>query len=175
MSGAAQPNWNAEAALHGDEFSTWDWHQLTEFIIALTDPSKVNVQQLAAEIRHQPVVAKAAWGAGETLLHLVAGEGYQDLVVLLLELGADVNAYCPEGIPLHDAALSGSLRTVKMLAAAGSELNRQNCRRSTPLDLAYNPAHDYAIVKYLVSIGAVPNDDVTVAGIRQMKQMGIWD
>ncbi|MBP3957093.1 ankyrin repeat domain-containing protein [Gemmata sp. G18] len=168
-----QSGFNPDAPLHGEMFEEWDWSQLAEFKIALVEPSKVNAQLLANEIRRQPAIAKASWD--RTLLHLVAGEGYLDLVMLLLDLGADVNAYCPEGIPLHYAVHSGSLDVVKTLVAAGSELNRQDCRRSTPLDLAYNPAHDYVIVKYLVTIGAIPNKEVTVDGIRNMKQMGLWD
>ncbi|WP_162670594.1 ankyrin repeat domain-containing protein [Gemmata massiliana] len=135
----------------------------------------VDAAQLMEEIKEQPMISQAIWGGGQTLLHVAAGEGHRELVELLLRLGADVNAYCPEGTPLHYAVGGGSAEVLKLLVEAGSDLNRQECRGRTPVDLARNPAHNHAFVKYLISVGAVPNESSTAETVQYMKNDGMWD
>jgi hypothetical protein len=152
-----------------------DWDRLTQFEVARHNAYEVDFARLIEEVRHQPIIARATWAAGETLLHVAAGQGHLELAALLLELGADVNAYCPEGIPLHDAAHSGSYEMAKFLVESGSELDRQECRGRTAVDIASNPAHNWAAVKYLISVGAVPNQESTLENIRVMRESGLWD
>ena len=57
---------------------------------------------------------------GPTLLHLAAGKGHTQIVLLLLRLGADNSIVVGIlGTPLHQAALFGHLSTVKAMLKAG--------------------------------------------------------
>ncbi|XP_018025927.1 transient receptor potential channel pyrexia [Hyalella azteca] len=73
----------------------------------------------------------------ETPLHVAVGEGYEELVAVLLEAGADVRA--SRGITkmaaLHIAAQEGNVRIVKRLLDAGADPKQTNSRGQTPLHL----------------------------------------
>jgi ankyrin repeat protein len=164
-----------QAPTLGELREVLDWDRLIQFEVARRDEYAVDYARLIEEVKHQPIIARATWNAGETLLHVAASQGQRELAALLLELGADVNAYCPEGIPLHYAAHSGSHEMAELLVEAGSELNRQECRGRTAVDIASSPAHNWAAVKYLISVGAVPNQESTLENIRVMRESGLWD
>lgn len=67
-------------------------------------------------------------------LHLAAWQGHTDVVRLLLDRGADVNA-CGDGgrTPLHYAAHHGHLEVIDLLLAAGADLSAVNDFGQTPL------------------------------------------
>ena len=57
---------------------------------------------------------------GRTCLHVSAMHGHQDMVQVLLGQGAELNAKDKGGwLPLHYAAKSGYLNTVKLLVDNG--------------------------------------------------------
>jgi peptide-methionine (S)-S-oxide reductase len=63
----------------------------------------------------------------QSALAVAALYGQADTLALLIDLGVNVNDYCPDGfhshsIPLHQAVGSGSLEAVKVLVEAGSDL-----------------------------------------------------
>ena len=81
-----------------------------------------------------------AWDdKGYTPLHRAAQNNHADLIEILCERGAHVNARDEDGdTPLHWAALNDFPEAIRVLAAPPCEadVNIENRRRETPLDLA---------------------------------------
>ncbi|XP_021768798.1 putative E3 ubiquitin-protein ligase XBAT34 [Chenopodium quinoa] len=77
---------------------------------------------------------------GKTPLIVAAKDpGLYDIAKILIELGANVNAYCKEshgGTPLHYAAKEGLKNTVALLLTHGANAFVKNRERQTPLDVA---------------------------------------
>lgn len=89
----------------------------------------------------------------KTPLHLAAEHGYIDMVELLLEKGADINA--KEGFkrtPLHFAASSGHDEIVRLFIAKGAYLNEKDSFILTPIFRAAYSGHQ-SIVEMLLSVG----------------------
>ena len=63
--------------------------------------------------------ANAPKAQGHTPLHSLAGDGRLDVVALLVERGADVNALSGDTTPLYWAALYGRTEVVDLLIAKG--------------------------------------------------------
>jgi len=73
---------------------------------------------------------------GDTLLHLAARHGRLDVVRLLVERGADLEADAVwRGRPLHEAVRSGDLRVVDRLVTAGADVNARDRKGNTPVSL----------------------------------------
>ncbi len=74
---------------------------------------------------------------GWTALHVAAWYNQADIVELLLEYDADVNAQTKlNWTPLHCAALQGSKNCVRSLVANGADVLARTKRENTPLSLA---------------------------------------
>lgn len=74
---------------------------------------------------------------GWTPLHYAASGGHSDIVALLLENFAYIDAEAPNGsTPLMMAALYGTSDVVKVLLAAGADTALRNAQGQTALDLA---------------------------------------
>ncbi len=94
---------------------------------------------------------------GETLLHVAAKIGYDDIVANLIAGGADVNAVDrPGDTPVLYAARYGHLDIVRRLVAEGASVNVANKQGETPLTeaVAYGEPD---LVKFLISQGASVN------------------
>ena len=118
----------------------------------------------AVRFRHGDVVALLlanAKGSGKQLagglLDDAVLKGQTDIVSLLVEGGADVNAAGLSGAtPLHDAALKGRVEIAKLLIDKGANVNALNRYNATPL-------HDAAlsgnteIARILIEHGADVN------------------
>ncbi|KAM6209082.1 LOW QUALITY PROTEIN: protein phosphatase 1 regulatory subunit 16A [Sarcoramphus papa] len=73
---------------------------------------------------------------GLTALHQCCIDDYGDVVTVLLEAGADVNAHDSElWTPLHAAATCGHLRLVQLLVQRGADLLAVNSDGNMPYDL----------------------------------------
>ena len=73
---------------------------------------------------------------GWTPLHEAAEAGRTDIVQLLLDAGADVEASDKYGrTPLHTACEFGNTTTVQLLLEQGADPNARNKWDRTPLDL----------------------------------------
>ncbi len=82
-------------------------------------------------------------------IHSAVAGDRDDVVAVLVEAGADVNARQTHGwTPLHGAAQNGSLASVERLLAAGADRAAMNDDGTTALDLARSGDHE-AIVALL--------------------------
>lgn len=91
-----------------------------------------------------------------TLLHVAARHGHDELVTLLLDRGASIDAPGNVGrSPLYEAAKYGQLATVRLLADRGAQLDAASAHGFTPLIVAAERYH-LAIVEELLDRGAAP-------------------
>lgn len=94
---------------------------------------------------------------GSTPLHCAAWKGHAQIVELLLDAGADINAHNDNGhwgtTPLHAAAHGNQRKVAEILIQHGADLNAKNPRGLTPL--AETEVHNAkAVAKLLVAAGA---------------------
>lgn len=80
---------------------------------------------------------------GLTAIHMAAIKGHKDVVMLLVEFGADLECTDAEGrTPLHMAVVGGSKDTVEVLINRGANFNAKCNRGATPLQVAQTMGHD---------------------------------
>ncbi len=90
------------------------------------------------------------------LLCYAVNRGYEQVVRLAFQQGADPNALCGDGnTPLMDALESYSSFLIPLLIERGGDVNARNDDGQTPLILAYNAPPD--IVSLLIEEGADVN------------------
>jgi uncharacterized protein len=88
-----------------------------EFIDAVAD----DPEHARLLLSGQPELLNARWSLGETVLHFLAVEGYNDAVRRLVEWGADVNLVNTFGDPpLHDCVVLGNEPLVELLLSHGA-------------------------------------------------------
>jgi cytohesin len=91
---------------------------------------------------------------GSTPLHIAAYKGHVEIVKILLDRGADLNAKDNTGhAPLHWAAIEGHVDVVRVLLDRGANPNAKNNTGHTPLHNAAYFGH-VEIVKILLDRGA---------------------
>ena len=89
-----------------------------------------------------------------SLLMWAAHEGHTDMIELLIESGADINANAPNGeTALWFAAQKGQLEALKMLVHYNADINVTGWEGATALEVARKNGHQ-KIVDYLTDAGA---------------------
>ena len=92
-----------------------------------------------------------------TKLHSAAFVGKVEVVNLLLEKGADVNARAKDGAtPLHLAVKRGHVLAAKLLFTKGANLTAKDAEGNTPVHLA-SELYTTEMVKALISMGVMVN------------------
>lgn len=97
-----------------------------------------NLKLVRAALRDRGLDIDALATCGWTALHEAASCGYQDIVELLLENGADPNIQdsVQKCTPIHLAARKGHLEVVRSLVQSGARLDLKNSERKIPQDCA---------------------------------------
>jgi len=90
---------------------------------------------------------------GHTPLHSLAGDGRLDVVALLVERGADVNALDGETTPLYWAAVYGRTEVAELLIAKGAKVNGFDSADS-PLQTAIEHNHPQ-VIRLLLKAGTL--------------------
>ncbi|HET6248338.1 MAG TPA: ankyrin repeat domain-containing protein [Tepidisphaeraceae bacterium] len=109
-----------------------------------------NVMDRADDIFAAASVGKGKWN---TPLHTQAGEGSLEVVALLIERGADVNALSKGSTPLYWAAVYGRTDIVDLLIAKGARINGFDDLDS-PLQAAISNTRPQ-VIKSLLKAGAI--------------------
>jgi Ankyrin repeats (3 copies)/Ankyrin repeat len=92
-----------------------------------------------------------------TKLHSAAFVGKVEVVNLLLEKGAEVNARAKDGAtPLHLAVKRGHVSVAKLLFTKGANLTAKDTEGNTPVHLA-SELYTIDMVKALISMGVMVN------------------
>ncbi|VUZ95856.1 acyl-CoA-binding protein, putative [Plasmodium vivax] len=88
---------------------------------------QANLQYIKSALKSNPYLVNKRNSDGLCALHYACDRGYLDIVKVLIELGADVNADDSCGdTALHIAAYSGQTEIIKYLTSAGADVNRKN-------------------------------------------------
>ena len=129
-------------------------NQRSQIIDAMSSGNAETVCTLAQKY---PELYDAKTKDGRTPLQFAAGHGPKDLVQLLLDRGADVNAKASSGgMPLHYAAELGNKEIAELLLARGADVNAKNDIGATPLYQAVDHGQK-ELVALLLANGADVN------------------
>ena len=119
---------------------------------------KDDVAKVKELLAARPALALGSDSPGKGWLHLAADKGQEEIVALLLEAKADVNAPGDRATtagsnetPLHIAARNGHAGVVRRLLAAGANVNARQSSQNTPLHLALQPWDQFRGVEQLAS------------------------
>jgi ankyrin repeat protein len=94
------------------------------------------------------VNARSENGLSVLPIHSATAGNHDDVVAVLVDAGADVNATQRHGwTPLHGAAQNGSLASVERLLAAGADPAARNDDGTSAIDLARAAGHEAIVAR----------------------------
>jgi hypothetical protein len=108
---------------------------------------------------------------GSTVLYWAASNPRPEIVTILLERGADINAGGIVGTPLMKATLLGNTNVVRVLLDRGADANKITTPGITALNFALTSSGPAEIVQALLNKGAV----VDVSDIKMAELIGRAD
>ena len=113
-----------------------------------------NIEAVKQHLAKDTDVNAKSGPVGRTPLHEAALRGHKEVVELLIDKVADVNAKNWDGLsPLHYAALTGRKETAELLISEGADVNARGTDDETPLGAAeyvdenYHSPEDKAALK----------------------------
>ena len=116
-----------------------------------------NIEAVKQQLANGTDVNAQNGPVGRTPLHEAALRGHKEVVELVIDKDADVNAKNWEGgTPLHYAALTGRKEIAELLIDNGADVNAKDDDGSTPLRYAVGWGHK-EIVELLIANGADVN------------------
>jgi uncharacterized protein len=137
------------AAVYAGRREIFTWLLERGVGVSLFEASALGLGERArALLEADPRLINAYSHDGWTPLHLASFFGHQDLVALLLDHGADVNArsrserFARTNTPLHAAAANNQLAAARVLVERGADVNAKDGSGFTPLALAANNRSD---------------------------------
>ena len=129
---------------------------------ALWHAADTGQQPLVVALLRRGASATDVDKAGWSCLHVAAEKGYRNIIELLIEAGADVDARTaggPAWTPLHLACSSGMVRATHALLQAGAAVSDLTTDGWTPLllcGMGGRSGHK-AVAEMLIEYGADPN------------------
>jgi hypothetical protein len=141
------------------EISDKLWYACHDIVVSSNDPNVMSVQAAiaaGADVNYSP--------EGMSCLSVAAGEGYHEIVGLLLTTGAaDMEAKSAQRdcTALHFAASLGYTQCVELLATAGADKEAKMTTGATPLIMAAMNGHNNC-VEVLLNAGCdinTPNNE----------------
>lgn len=123
-------------------FQQWQPDSIACYTPVVEQVEQGNLVAVRTALDANPRLIRARCDDNATLLHDAAGEGLTDMVTLLLDRGARIEAKTSGGLtPLHLAAQSGDLPMLQLLVRRGAKVNVVDRKGMTPLDHAVQREH----------------------------------
>ena len=119
-----------------------------------------DTEDVRLALKENVAVNVAEEDGNNTALHMASGNNHLDILQILLDAGADVNAKNKEdNSPLHWACLNGHVQAVLMLLKAGANPSALNGLGRTPVDEALTKEHIEVLAAVNEFTGAPPIED----------------
>jgi ankyrin repeat protein len=130
--------------------------RLATLLAAVRSGSRARAEPLIDANRD---LVKAIDPAGSAPLHHAAGFGSVEVVTLLLDAGADVNATNRRGSTPLFWAIDDEAK-VRLLLARGARVNHRQVEGRTPLYQAASMGSGHGVMRVLIAAGADPNTPI---------------
>jgi ankyrin repeat protein len=133
-----------------------DWEHPTALEITIYNIHEPDYAKLMIELTDYPRMARFRWRGGKTLLHYAACDCQNELIKLLIQSGADVNANSRgDGSPLHEAVEGDNAEGMKLLIEHGALVNLPDNYGSWPIHKAavnINPVFAAILIEHSADI-----------------------